>query len=278
MYNELLSQEVKISQAQALVTTDIKPYSITETSIRNNSITGIKIADATISGSKIINGTITGTQIANTTISGSKIINSTITGSKISSGTITADKLSVASLSAISADLGTITAGTISSITLNSSTITLDKSSGIGATATGRLRWGSDVNKIWVDNDNLMGLRANGGYFYFYGGTLPVAVISNAGQARFYYGIRSDGNINGYADARITGYLKVGSSSSDYLQVDGYSTLRGILYMNDYPVKDVDYITFDNTYPVENNSLQMYNGELYFKYGGTIYRLNKTAI
>jgi hypothetical protein len=66
-----------------------------------------------ITGSLIVDNTITGDKVAANTITGTNIAGTTITGSNIAGSTITANKLSVTQLSAISADLGTITAGTI---------------------------------------------------------------------------------------------------------------------------------------------------------------------
>lgn len=63
------------------------------------SVTG----NAFIDGSALVTGSVTATQIAA----------ATITGSKIAASTITASNLSVSSLSAITADLGTVTSGSI---------------------------------------------------------------------------------------------------------------------------------------------------------------------
>lgn len=66
-----------------------------------------------INGGKIYTGSITANQIAA----------NTITGAKIASKTITADKISVTSLSALTANLGTVTAGSLtSSTTINVTT------------------------------------------------------------------------------------------------------------------------------------------------------------
>jgi hypothetical protein len=68
---------------------------------------------AGLTGSQIAAGTITATNIATGTITANEIAANTITGGKIAAATITSDKLTVSQLSAIAADLGTITAGTI---------------------------------------------------------------------------------------------------------------------------------------------------------------------
>jgi hypothetical protein len=78
--------------------------------------TGWAIFQKYITGDLIVANTITGTNIAATTI----------TGSNVAAGTLTADKMSVSQLSAISADMGTITAGTIRLPATGSSYIIID--------------------------------------------------------------------------------------------------------------------------------------------------------
>jgi hypothetical protein len=62
--------------------------------------------------------TITGDRLVFATITAGLIQAGTITAAQIAAGTITADRLSVTALSAITANLGTITAGTITGATL----------------------------------------------------------------------------------------------------------------------------------------------------------------
>ena len=71
----------------------------------------------TIDGGNIKTGTITAAKIASGTITATQIAANTITGAKIASKTITADKISVTSLSALTANLGTVTAGSLTSNT-----------------------------------------------------------------------------------------------------------------------------------------------------------------
>jgi len=78
--------------------------------------TGWAIFQKYITGDLIVANTITGTNIAGTTI----------TGTNIAGGTITADKMNVSSLSAISADMGTLTSGTIRLPATGSSYIIID--------------------------------------------------------------------------------------------------------------------------------------------------------
>lgn len=86
---------------------NIKTGTIRATQIAGSAVTADKIAANTITAAKIASGTITATQIAANTITGAKIV----------SKTITADKISVTSLSALTANLGTVTAGSLTSNT-----------------------------------------------------------------------------------------------------------------------------------------------------------------
>jgi len=129
-------------QDATITASDIANTTITALQIANATITGGKIASATITGGNIGSATVTGGNIAATTITAGNIANNTITaaqisaltitsseisdltitGAKIASSTITASKLSVTQLSAITADLGSITAGTVTGATLRTAT------------------------------------------------------------------------------------------------------------------------------------------------------------
>ena len=73
---------------------------------------GIISAD-TITATQIDANTITATEIAADTITAAQIAAGTITATELDAGAVTAAKINVTELSAIVADLGTITAGTI---------------------------------------------------------------------------------------------------------------------------------------------------------------------
>jgi hypothetical protein len=134
-------------KAEAVTAAKITALTITAGQIAALTITGAKIAAETITGGKIVAGTITAgliaaeaieaaaikseavtsakiaantivaADIAAETITGEKIAGATITGAKIVAGTILAEKLNVAELSAITANMGAITAGTITGAT-----------------------------------------------------------------------------------------------------------------------------------------------------------------
>lgn len=78
-------------------------------------ITALQIAAGTITANEIAAHTITANQIAADTITSNEIAANAITASEIAANAVTAVKIFVSQLSAISADIGTITAGTISS-------------------------------------------------------------------------------------------------------------------------------------------------------------------
>jgi hypothetical protein len=81
-------------------------------------IDGGQITTKTITAQQISTETITADQIAVGTITATQISANTITATQIAAGTITADRLNVTQLSAITANLGTVTAGHISGTTI----------------------------------------------------------------------------------------------------------------------------------------------------------------
>ena len=81
------------------------------------------LASTVVVRAKIAAGTITADKIATGTITATQLAAGTITGDRIAAGTITADRLSVSSLSALSANLGTVTAGSISGVSIEGSVI-----------------------------------------------------------------------------------------------------------------------------------------------------------
>ena len=99
--------------ATTIAASNIVSNTITATQIAANTITASQIAANTITASQIAANTITASQIAATTITASQIAAGTITGNEIHASTITSGNISVSQLSAITADLGAITAGTI---------------------------------------------------------------------------------------------------------------------------------------------------------------------
>ena len=260
---KILAGEIKAVNIAAGVisSTHIAASAITGVQLANGSVSDVKIANATITGGKIASATITGANISSATISNSNIVNSTITGAKIASATIESGH--IVSLSADKITAGTIAAVTITSATITSGIITIPYSSaGGGYATTGYLKFGTSNNKIWVDTSQYMGIRANGGYIYFYGGTSQVAVISNAGQARFDYGVRSVGNFNGEANGSMFGYFNIGGTST----ITGRLTLSAYAYFNGgaYLVGTSQFNCHINT--ITNNNYNLGGSTTYWRY------------
>jgi len=69
----------------------------------------------------IASNSITANEIAANTITASEIATGTITANELAAGAVTATKINVTTLSSISADIGSITAGTITSTTVRTS-------------------------------------------------------------------------------------------------------------------------------------------------------------
>ena len=100
----------------AVGTAQIADATITNAKIGNLAVDEAKIANLAVTGAKIADATITNAKIANLAVTDAKIANATITSAKIVS--LNADKIVATSLSAISANLGTVTAGTLSTNTV----------------------------------------------------------------------------------------------------------------------------------------------------------------
>jgi len=91
--------------------------------LSENAVTNVTIAYGAVTGDEIASNTITAQNIANLTITGDKIANYTLTGIKIADSSIGEEKLSISQLSDISSDLGTITDGLVSGVTITNSVI-----------------------------------------------------------------------------------------------------------------------------------------------------------
>ena len=97
----------------AVTTAKIALLAVTTALIADAAITTAKIGSAQITTALISDAAITTAKIGDAEITNAKIANATIQGGKIAAATITADKMSVTSLSAITANMGSITAGNI---------------------------------------------------------------------------------------------------------------------------------------------------------------------
>ena len=193
---------------------------ITAGNISSNTITADNILTGTITALKIATGTITGDKISGNTIAGSNIIGTTITGDKIAALAITSDKISVTNLAAINANMGAITAGTLTST-----------------------NWNGTLGSYFNMNTGVLQI---GGYsapkFNFDGTNLSLNVdtfkISNASTNVFTVEgglVRIDGNfiVNGttntvaIADNAITGMVTAYSSTSLMPSITWFTYVSG---------------------------------------------------
>lgn len=138
--------------------------------ITAGSITADKIGANEITANEIAANTITANEIAALTITANEIAANAIIASKILAGEITADKMNVTQLSAISANLGTITAGSITStaeINVGTNAI-IGKQLRLSDSDFGNgIRWGASAGmEIYIDPvAQTMFLTAPGGIY-----------------------------------------------------------------------------------------------------------------
>jgi len=155
--------------------------SVTATEIANGAITTVKIAlgavtadivaAGAITENKLYTGAVTADKIAANTITAAKIAANTITANEIAAYTITAAKMNVAQLSAIAADLGSITAGTITGALLQTSS----------SSYTG-VKISSSIGGINMYGQSLSLYDTGGtlyGYIGGYGGYYNIATYNN---------------------------------------------------------------------------------------------------
>jgi hypothetical protein len=107
-------------QAGAVTAGKIAAATITSNEIAAGTITAGNIAANTITGANIAAGTITATNIVAGTITNSLIATGTLTGDRLVANTIDATKLTISQLSAITSNMGSLTAGTITGGTIQS--------------------------------------------------------------------------------------------------------------------------------------------------------------
>ncbi len=109
-------------------------------SIAPGTIIGTDLVADTITATQIAASAITATELAALSVAAGNIQAGAITTVKLDVGAVTADKMNVAVLSAITADMGSVSAGTITGVTIQTATsgqrVVLD--------ATGLTAYGSD--------------------------------------------------------------------------------------------------------------------------------------
>ncbi len=105
-------------QALAITTAKLAALAVTANELAANAVTAAKIAASAVEADKLAALAVVAGKIAANAVTATEIAASAVTTAKLAASSVTADKVSISQLSAISADLGAITAGTI---TLNSS-------------------------------------------------------------------------------------------------------------------------------------------------------------
>jgi hypothetical protein len=118
--------------ANAITTSELNANAVTAAKIAANTITANEIAATTITATQIATDTITSNQIAANAITVSElaanavvavnIAANAVTTDKINAGAVTTDKITATSLSAITSNMGSITAGTITGATVQTAT------------------------------------------------------------------------------------------------------------------------------------------------------------
>jgi hypothetical protein len=101
--------------ADTITAANIAAGAITASELAAGSVTAASIAAGTITATQIAADTITANQIAANAITATELNANAVTADKINAGAVTAGKISVTELSAISANMGTVTAGLIRS-------------------------------------------------------------------------------------------------------------------------------------------------------------------
>lgn len=144
----------------------------------DGTVNGVKVQAGTIGAAQITAGSITSGQIAastivggnisGNTITGGNIAGGTITGGNIAAGTISAGNLNVTQLSAITADMGSLTAGTITGATFkNTGNNLIINNNGMflsgGPGSAGWIQWQSDGASIGMGGGTLNITGPNGG-------------------------------------------------------------------------------------------------------------------
>lgn len=105
----------------AIVGSDIATQTIEGSNIATNTIEGANIMANTIGASHIASNTISADHLMTDSVTATKVLAGSITADKIATGTITAEKMNITSLSSLSANLGEVTAGTLTAPTIQTS-------------------------------------------------------------------------------------------------------------------------------------------------------------
>jgi hypothetical protein len=212
--------------ANAITAGKIATDAITSDKIAANSITSAKIVADSITTGMIQVGAIKADQIAAGEVRAGKLAADSVVASNILAGAVTAAKINVINLAAIRADLGTITAGTI--------------------TASGVIDVGTDRSRVHVSSDVLtFGYGSDAPYGFQYAGSTSRLVGSLYGTECVSLAVTGntffrEGNLvlsnSGGATSTLTpanvGYSNGTAYHRDYATINGSLTASGTITAN----------------------------------------------
>ena len=219
----------------AITTAKIIDDAVTNALIATDAVNQDSIAANSVTATEIVANTITASEIAASTITSAQIASNTITAGNIAANTITASEMNVTNLSSISADLGSITGG---SINIGSGNFTVDTSGNVNAqniTVRGRIRanstpTGSGQAGLFSELSDT-----------FTGGNDPLRVIEGSddadkdlfilvGQDSFNMDFDSNGKVTSNNDGLMlfgTGSIFMGSRNSAFGTIEDDSNNLG---------------------------------------------------
>jgi hypothetical protein len=111
--------------ANAVIAGKIAANAVTSNTIAANAVIAGKIAANAVTTNTIAANAIIGSKILANVIGASHLVACAVTSDKIAANAVIASKISVANLSALSADLGTVTAGSITGVTISQANSTV---------------------------------------------------------------------------------------------------------------------------------------------------------
>jgi len=207
-----------------------------------------RFTTGSLSGIKLSDGTITGNKLVAYTIQADNIDSNAITTDKISAGAVIASKISVSQLSAISGNIGTIIAGSITADVINVGTLNAARIPGLdtgkiisgaynvggtsqptmiyikrsSAYADAFLRW-EGGSRIWSDASNRLGVNSIGSPMYIYVDSSQRIIIPSSGQVTIEGGANLKGNFNvsdNYA-SHFTGEVRLDTNYISFSHASG---------------------------------------------------------
>ena len=219
----------------AVTTAKIIDDAVTNALIATDAVNQDSIAANSVTATEIVSNTITASEIAASTITSAQIASNTITAGNIAANTITASEMNVTNLSSISADLGSITGG---SINIGSGNFTVDTSGNVNAnniTVRGRIR--ANSTPTGAGQAGLFSELSD----TFTGGNDPLRVIEGSddadkdlfilvGQDSFNMDFDSNGNVTSNNDGLMlfgTGSIFMGSRNSAFGTIEDDSNNLG---------------------------------------------------